>query len=81
MGRREQMLAMRAEGYTLREIGERFGVTRERARQLVGSGTPRASVARRLIADALARDPSLRGWDLADVAGVTIEQVRRYQLE
>ncbi|HTE59686.1 MAG TPA: sigma factor-like helix-turn-helix DNA-binding protein [Solirubrobacteraceae bacterium] len=33
----ERARAMRADGQTLKEIGEQFGVTRERIRQLVGS--------------------------------------------
>ena len=33
--RRKQALAMQQAGKTLKEIGEHFGVTRERARQLI----------------------------------------------
>lgn len=35
-GRTEQMVTMRREGKTLQEIGDVFGITRERVRQLVG---------------------------------------------
>jgi transcriptional regulator with XRE-family HTH domain len=72
---------MRAEGFTLREIGEQFGITRERVRQILGSGTPRGSVAKRLIAEALERNPDLDGWNLAAEAGVTIAQVGRWRLD
>lgn len=39
--RRAKALAMSRDGKTLREIGEYFGVCRERARQLVASGSRR----------------------------------------
>ena len=37
--RKEEMLAMRGEGKTLSEIGKHFNITRERARQIIGTGT------------------------------------------
>jgi uncharacterized protein (DUF433 family) len=45
MTRNEQMVEMRARGMTLAEIGDVFGVTRERVRQLTAS-VPAASVRR-----------------------------------
>lgn len=36
MGQHEEMLKLRAKGYTLVEIGEEFGVSKQRAHQLVG---------------------------------------------
>jgi hypothetical protein len=38
-------------------------------------------VAKRLIAEALKRNPDLDGWNLAAEAGVTIAQVGRWRLD
>jgi len=38
MERDEQMVALRAEGYTLEDIGQEFGLTRQRVHQLVSGG-------------------------------------------
>ena len=36
--RRAEAVAMQASGKSLKEIGDHFGVTRERARQLIAAG-------------------------------------------
>ena len=42
-GRLEQMVALRSAGQTLEDIGAQFGITRERARQLITANAPEAS--------------------------------------
>ncbi len=70
---------MRAQGYSLREVGEAFGVTRERARQIIrdadGPNSAEAASARR---ERLGRDREelrSRALDLASVdPGRTVEE-------
>ena len=38
--RREEMLALRKQGVTLAEIGKRYGITRERVRQITSNDVP-----------------------------------------
>lgn len=43
--RRDAMVTLRQEGATLEEVGERFGITRERVRQILGPDAPSAKAA------------------------------------
>ncbi len=52
--RQEEMIRMRVEGMTLQAIGDRFGVTRERVRQLT-RGAVRIDVVRRRLDQRIAR--------------------------
>lgn len=90
--RAEQMCQLRAEGYSLQEIGVRFGLTRERVRQIIrDSGGPdsgQAAIARRARISReraelrrralalIAEHPGLTAQEVAAPLGATQAEVR-----
>lgn len=90
--RAELMSQMRAEGRSLQEIGQRFGLTRERVRQIIrdagGPTNEEAAAARReaarrerealreQILQLLRQTPGLPGDAVAEVLGVSTGEVR-----
>jgi predicted transcriptional regulator len=90
--RSAQMCEMRAEGYSLQEIGSRFGLTRERVRQIIrdcgGPDSGQAAIARRarIVQESselrqrslalIAEQPGLTAGDVASALGTTQAAVR-----
>lgn len=75
----EDMLRMRSEGATLQQIGDAYGLTRERVRQIIGTTEKgaRLSLAARKANDYIKENPSATWSEVAAVAGASPTTLQR----
>lgn len=74
--RKEEMIRLRKENYTLQQIGDEFGVSRERVRQIVGNTARRTETPLERVINII-EDPMLSDRDIAEIVGSGYQYVAK----